>query len=93
MRAMDRPTLSTSGIHKRALKSLALATQVSSPAHIVGSELVEVFQIVTFGLIVFRIDGAGVDLLAITVNTRNNQKGDQAAYLYPMANVRSNACQ
>ncbi|MCM3011411.1 hypothetical protein M3583_22285, partial [Bacillus subtilis] len=43
--------------------------------------------------IVFRIDGAGVDVLAITVNAHNNQKTDQAVYLYAMANVRSNAHQ
>lgn len=71
-------------------KDLAMATQVSSPAHIVESELVELFQIVTLGSIVFRIDGTGVDMLAISVNTRNNQKTDQAAYLCPMANVRLN---
>ncbi|WP_218668995.1 hypothetical protein, partial [Burkholderia cenocepacia] len=41
----------------------------------------------------FRIDGAGVDVLAITVNAHNNQKTDQAVYLYAMANVRSNAHQ
>ncbi|OXI71853.1 hypothetical protein CFB44_26265 [Burkholderia sp. AU31280] len=70
-----------------------MANQVSSPPHIVESDLIELFQIVTFGSIVFRMDGVGVDMLAIIVNTRNNQKTDQAAYLYPMANVRSNAHQ
>ncbi|OXI30599.1 hypothetical protein CFB89_26010 [Burkholderia sp. AU16741] len=70
-----------------------MANQVSSPAHIVESDLMELFQIVTFGSIMFRIDGTGVDMLAISVNTRNNQKADQVAYLYPMANVRSNARQ
>lgn len=64
-----------------------------SPAHIVESELVELFQIVTFGSVMFRIDGTGVDMLTISVNARNNQQADQVAYLYPMANVRSNAHQ
>lgn len=72
-------------------KGLVLATQVSSPAHIIVSELVELFQIVPFGSIVFRIDGAAVAVHAITVNIRNNQKTDQATYLCPMANVRLNA--
>ncbi len=61
--------------------------------HIVESDLIELFQIVTLGSIVFRTDGACADVHVITVNMRNNQKTDQAAYLCPMANVRSNACQ